>query len=179
MSACCTLPPPPPPPAGPDLLAGPSSPGLCAPLCRLEFCRALTPPCTCLAPRPAPPRSARLRDDLLAKNGVNTSAVKLVPLPSNTATCEPLAGLLLGALGPGGCRFRAGLPSGPPGAPSPAPCTLHPFARCPLPGAAGDIGRTISDYAARSGADAVVIGSRGLGAFRRRMLGLVRRWGRG
>ena len=36
--------------------------------------------------------------------------------------------------------------------------------------AAQDVGRTISDYAAKANADAVVIGSRGLGAFRRRML---------
>lgn len=41
------------------------------------------------------------------------------------------------------------------------------------PPTAGDVGRVISDYAAESKADAVVIGSRGLGAFRRRMLGLV------
>ena len=37
------------------------------------------------------------------------------------------------------------------------------------------MGRTISDYAAEHQADAVVVGSRGLGAFRRRFLGLVRR----
>lgn len=67
---------------------------------------------------------AKLRDDLLAANGVKPGQVKLVPLPANTATSQ-------------------------------------------------DVGRTISDYAAKANADAVVIGSRGLGAFRRRMLGLV------
>lgn len=35
------------------------------------------------------------------------------------------------------------------------------------------MGRTISDYAAAQAADAVVVGSRGLGAFRRRFLGMV------
>jgi len=35
------------------------------------------------------------------------------------------------------------------------------------------VGRTISEYAGEAKADAVVIGSRGLGAFRRRLLGLV------
>lgn len=46
----------------------------------------------------------------------------------------------------------------------------------PLPSntsTSGDVGRTISDYAAAQKADAVVIGSRGLGAFRRRFLGMV------
>ncbi|PRW33880.1 Universal stress A [Chlorella sorokiniana] len=66
----------------------------------------------------------KLRDDLLASNGVKPAQVKLVPLAANTATSQ-------------------------------------------------DVGRTISDYAAKANADAVVIGSRGLGAFRRRMLGLV------
>lgn len=31
---------------------------------------------------------AKLRDDLLAANGVKPGQVKLVPLPANTATCE-------------------------------------------------------------------------------------------
>jgi hypothetical protein len=43
--------------------------------------------------------------------------------------------------------------------------------------AAQDVGRTISDYAAKANADAVVIGSRGLGAFRRRMLVRFSLWG--
>lgn len=46
----------------------------------------------------------------------------------------------------------------------------------PLPSntaTSGDIGRTISNFAAEQKCDGVVIGSRGLGAFRRRMLGLV------
>ncbi|PSC70208.1 universal stress [Micractinium conductrix] len=67
---------------------------------------------------------AKIRDTLLAEGGVKPANVKLVPLPSNTAT-------------------------------------------------SGDVGRTISDYAAEHQADAVVVGSRGLGAFRRRFLGLV------
>ena len=50
--------------------------------------------------------------------------------------------------------------------------TSHSLLRAALllPSAAQDVGRTISDYAAKANADAVVIGSRGLGAFRRRML---------
>ncbi|KAL4430580.1 hypothetical protein ABPG77_005820 [Micractinium sp. CCAP 211/92] len=67
---------------------------------------------------------SKLRDTLLADNGVKPSNVKVVPLPSNTAT-------------------------------------------------SGDVGRTISDYVAAQAADAVVVGSRGLGAFRRRFLGMV------
>jgi len=31
---------------------------------------------------------AKLRDTVLAEAGVQPSAVKIVPLPSNTATCE-------------------------------------------------------------------------------------------
>ena len=31
---------------------------------------------------------AKLRDDLLAENGVKPAQVKLVPLAANTATCE-------------------------------------------------------------------------------------------
>lgn len=67
---------------------------------------------------------AKLRDTLLADAGVKPADVKIVPLPSNTAT-------------------------------------------------SGDVGRSLSDYAAAANVDAIVIGSRGLGAFRRRMLGLV------
>lgn len=67
---------------------------------------------------------AKLRDTLLSEAGVKPANVKIVPLPSNTAT-------------------------------------------------SGDVGRTISDYAAAHKADAVVVGSRGLGAFRRRFMGML------
>jgi nucleotide-binding universal stress UspA family protein len=35
------------------------------------------------------------------------------------------------------------------------------------------VGRAITEYAAAQGCDGVVVGSRGLGAFRRRLLGMV------
>ena len=124
---------------------------------------------------------AKLRDTLLSEAGVKPANVKIVPLPSNTATCEPAARL------PGRAwrrRQRGWLPL-----PARHACHVPPFshgliaapprvlsALLPAPAAtraAGDVGRTISDYAAAHKADAVVVGSRGLGAFRRRFMGML------
>jgi len=113
---------------------------------------------------------------------VKPAQVKLVPLAANTATCE--AGTVLGGVYrwaracllaatacmcwlPPAARYMPALNCPSYFAISCLP--PHPAPTAPLL-TAQDVGRTISDYAAKANADAVVIGSRGLGAFRRRML---------
>lgn len=122
----------------------------------------------------------KLRDDLLASNGVKPAQVKLVPLPANTATCEwrclfrlESSGWCAGMTVGGTCGALAAAAGYPPSIRAcRALLASHSLllAALPLPSAAQDVGRTISDYAAKANADAVVIGSRGLGAFRRRVL---------